>query len=132
MPNISLLSEGWDTVLNQYKTNKNKIKLSIKWKVFSFLALFTAIILLILWLTETVFLSDIYRSIKMQELKNSAYEIAQTISSGDLSKTVEDLARKNEYCIIVQDNRGMILAESEATHNCVTQYFIQRPSKITS
>ena len=98
---------------------KNKIKFSIKWKVFSFLALFTAIILLILWLTETVFLSDIYRSIKMQELQNSAAEISQTISSDDLSKTVKELARKNEYCIIVQDNNGMILAESEAMHNCV-------------
>jgi len=103
--------------LKQYK--KTKHKFSIKWKVFSFLVIFTAIILLILWLSQTIFLSDIYKAIKMQSLKNSANEIAEVIHSENLEKTVKDLATKNEFCIIVQDNEGKILADSEFMHNCV-------------
>lgn len=100
------------------KQNK-KIRFSIRWKVFSFLALFTAIILLILWLTQTVFLEDIYKMIKMRDLKSSADTISYAIDNGTLEDTVKNLSAKNEFCIIVQDSFGKVIASDESLHNCV-------------
>ncbi len=92
---------------------------SIKWKVFGFLALFTTIILIILWLLQTVFLSDIYRVIKLNELEKSGQEIAALLDSDKLTQKAKSLSRKNELCILVQDSKGVSLVSEEALHNCV-------------
>lgn len=95
------------------------MKPSIKWKVFAFLAVFTAIILMILWLTQTVFLSDIYKRIKLNELEKSADEISSAVGTDRLESVVKKLASQNEFCIIVQNDAGRILASTESMHNCV-------------
>lgn len=87
--------------------------------MFGFLALFTAIILVILWLMQTVFLPDIYRNIKMNDLENSASTIIELLESPSLDEKANELARVNELCIIVQDKHGKILFTTEALHNCV-------------
>lgn len=94
-------------------------KASIKWKIFGFLVLFTAIILVLLWLMQTVFLSDIYKAIKMNDLEKSADEIVSLLDSTDIQKKADVLSRKNELCILVQTPNGVVIASSEAMHNCV-------------
>ena len=101
------------------RQTKPKRPLSIKWKVFGFLAFFTAIILVILWITQTVLLDDIYRAIKMNELNKSASEITEYLYSTSLDKKAEELARKNELCILVQDSKSKVIVSTEALHNCV-------------
>lgn len=96
-----------------------KKPLSIKWKVFGFLSFFTVIILVMLWLTQTVFLDDIYKAIKMKDINSSAEEITSIIASESLPSKTEELARKNEICILVQDSQGRTLSSTEAIHNCV-------------
>ena len=93
--------------------------LSIKWKVFAFLTLFTAIILTILWATQTVFLESIYKTVKMNDLNKSAEEITAYLQSDKLSQKATELASKNELCILVQDSKGKVLVSTEALHNCV-------------
>lgn len=100
------------------KTNRFK-GISIRWKVFGFLALFTAVILIALWLTQTVFLDDIYRAIKMNDLNKSALEISQNLNSDGVSAKSDMLARENELCILVQDSKGRQILAAEALHNCV-------------
>lgn len=98
---------------------KRKRTLKLKWKVFGFLALFTAIILIILWLTQTVFLEDIYKAVKMNDLNTSTNEIINNLDSPELINKAEKLSRENELCILVQDSKGVRLATAEALHNCV-------------
>ena len=92
---------------------------SIKWKVFGFLVSFTAIILILLWLIQTVFLSDIYRAIKLNELEKSAQEIAESLDSTKLEGKAEYLSNRNELCILVQDSKGVSIISEEKMHNCV-------------
>ena len=94
-------------------------KLSIKWKIFGFLALFTAIILILLWLIQTVFLSDIYKAIKLNDLEKSADEVVSLLDSSELQENANQISRKYELCILVQDSQGIVLASAEAMHNCV-------------
>lgn len=80
---------------------------------------FTAIILTLLWLMQTVFLSDIYKAIKMNDLQKSADEIVSLLDSPDIQEKANTLSRKNELCIFAQTPNGVVIVSSEAMHNCV-------------
>nr|MBQ4319833.1 hypothetical protein [Clostridia bacterium] len=76
-------------------------KIGIKWKVFGWFALFTAIILTILWLCQIVFLDDIYKMIKMSEIRITAAELTRNINSPDFKTEAEETAKNNDICLIV-------------------------------
>ena len=111
-------------------TQKNKIKrrkaFSIRSRVFGFLALFTAIILVVLWLFQTVFLDDIYKAVKMHDLQKCAFDITDMLNTAALEVKTETIARENELCIIVQDPQGKIIISTEALHNCVIHHISYR------
>ena len=87
--------------------------------MFGFLVLFTAIILILLWLVQTVFLSDIYKAIKMNDLQKSADEIAAALNSPSLNQKANEISRKNDLCILVEDDKGRTVVSAGAMHNCV-------------
>ena len=97
---------------------KNK-PLSIKWKVFGFFALFTLLILALLWVIQTVFLSDIYKAVKMNELEKSAFEIEACLDSKKLDEKVQEISKNNDLCILVEDSKGAPIASAGTMHNCV-------------
>ena len=45
------------------KKGDNTMKLSIKWKIFIYMLGFTAVLLGLLWLFQTVYLDEIYKNI---------------------------------------------------------------------
>ncbi len=96
--------------------------ISIKWKVFAFLSLFTVIILITLWLIQTIFLSDIYKAIKLKELYKSADDVIKNIDSDSFEQKVTALAQKNELCILVLDSKGTSLVSAEALNACVIHH----------
>jgi sensor histidine kinase YesM len=106
-------------------TYKSK-KISIKWKVFTYLALFTAIILAILWTVQTVFLADIYKAIKMRSIYKTAEEIEKVITTDKLEEKVSSLAYDNMFCIHIIDNKGKVIASAESLPNCVVHHISYR------
>lgn len=107
-----------DIALKQ-ASDKNKRTVSMKVKVFGFLVIFTAIILIILWLTQTVFLSDIYKTIKMSDLYKSADEITNNISNGKTQAVADRLSQKNELCILVEDGTGKTIVSAKGLNSCI-------------
>ena len=66
---------------------KNRIgNISIKWKIFSFMAIFVAFVIGLLWIMQVVFLDDFYKYIKINEIKSSASEIKSGMKALELSK----------------------------------------------
>ena len=86
------------------------------------MALFTVIILALLWTVQTVFLSDIYKAFKMNELYKSADEITQSIDTESFEQTVKDIAQKNELCVLVLDSKGTSIASAESLNMCVIHH----------
>jgi len=78
-------------------------KMHIKYKLFFYLIIFTAVILVLLWLFQTVFLDSFYRAIKTQSVKTSAQEIADNINLPDLQSYINALAQKNDITVRVLD-----------------------------
>ena len=99
---------------------------SLKWKIVRALFFFTAIIILILWLFQVVFLERIYESIKYQQLESSASAIEKSTSEADLEKRVEKYAEKYEICITVYNNtKRLVLCTSDTMKQCVLHRYLQ-------
>ena len=85
--------------------------------IFAFL-LFGAIVLAVLWLFQTVWLDDIYRSLKLRDLEKCATELCEAASdfSGDSYTELNDaagaIASKSGICISVYEINDIGAAKS--------------------
>lgn len=88
---------------NSYKINNRK-KTSIKWIVFRYLFIFIAILLILLWLFQIVFLEEIYTGIKIGSIKSYAKIIEKNIDSDELQTLINRISHENEVSIRIIDN----------------------------
>lgn len=88
------------------QNKKNKPSLRLRQKLLIYFLGFSALILAVLWLTQTVFLDDIYQTIKTATIEKSANYIAQHIDDGNMSVTLDDMHKKNDMDIEIYDTRS--------------------------
>lgn len=93
---------------------KNKSS-SLKIKVFGYFAAFTGIMLVLLWLLQTVFLQQIYQSIKISSVKECAESAAGNIDENYIS----GLCDRYDVCIRIVDNCLMDCVNSHENQNCI-------------
>ena len=74
-------------------------ELSLKWKIFRFLIGFCALLLLILWIFQTLLLNDMYKSIRRHEINNAIELVSKNIESPNLSQLLKELEQKNEILV---------------------------------
>lgn len=84
-------------------------KISIKWKIFAYLFIFIAIMIIFLWFFQTVFLGKFYKSIKSRNIKSCAESIAKNIDNTDLDSFMLTLSRQNDISIKIADKDGNVL-----------------------
>ncbi len=104
----------------------NRLKrpsIGIKWKLFAYLAVFAAVILIILWLCQVVFLSDIYRFIKTAEIRSVAAQLSASINDPEkLEVTANTVSQKNDVCVLIlrmtSHNRAVRIASYDVQKNC--------------
>lgn len=80
--------------------------LTLKWKIFAYLLGFCAILLLILWLFQTVLLDSFYRAVKVMEIKSSADVIAKNIDNENLSELIDTVSQNGAVSIDIIDDNG--------------------------
>lgn len=90
-------------------------KISLKWKVFGYFLVFTAVMLVILWLSQTVFLAQFYEGIKMRSLRACATSVNTTSTQTD----VERLAEQYDVCIRIIDTDLNDVASAQQIPNCI-------------
>jgi len=95
--------------------------ISIKWRIFGCFAVFTAIILILLWVFQVVFLDDFYKSIKIREIKSSAQNLVQNINSEDLDTTIQTIAQNTQISVLISTETGSRLYEESALPNSLIQ-----------
>ncbi|EMS72083.1 sensor histidine kinase [Ruminiclostridium cellobioparum] len=89
-------------------------KMSIKYKLFFYLALFAAVMLVMLWFFQIVFLDDFYRQIKINNIKSSAETIEKNIDNEELNVLLDSLSRQNQTYIRVMLEDGTNVFSSDA------------------
>ncbi len=92
-------------------------KLSIKWKIFSYLLAFTAILLIVLWLLQICYLDTFYKMIKTGEAEGvteTAISILQSKTDTEaVSDEIDKLASEHNMAIMVTDLEGNICYDAE-------------------
>ena len=83
-------------------------KISIKWKIFFYLAGFTVILLVVLWLFQICYLDTFYKMIKKSEAEAVQEEMVSLLQeeATDLSEQIDRLAAENNLSILVADTDG--------------------------
>jgi len=81
---------------------------SIKWKVLAYLSAFVAVMLLLLWLFQIVFLDSFYKAIKIQRIKEAGESIGKNIDNEEIQALIEGIARQNELHIRIADEEGIL------------------------
>lgn len=103
--------------------NKKHPVCGIKWKLFGYLAAFIAVVVLILWLCQVVFLEDIYRTVKTAEIKSAAVGLSRSVNDSEgLAASAETISEKNDVCILVLEmldgETAKKLVSCDAVKNC--------------
>jgi len=81
-------------------------KLRLKWKIFAFLLGFCSLLLVILWLFQTVFLNDMYKYIRKQELNQVISTVEREINNPELQTILFKIQAEND--IIVAPTRDFV------------------------
>lgn len=74
-------------------------KLRLKWKIFAFLLGFCSLLLVILWLFQTVFLNDMYKFIRKQELNQAIATVEKEIDNPELQRILYNLQVENDIMV---------------------------------
>ena len=71
----------------------------LMWKIFMFLLGFCALLLMVLWLFQTVFLSKMYEGIRKGEIKKAIILVEENIDSPDLNQILRELSEDQEIIV---------------------------------
>lgn len=88
-------------------------KISLKWKVFQYLLSFAAILLILLWLFQTVYLDAFYIAIKKSELEQALNVLEENLNDEDLESTINTISEDYEVYILIGSEEGDKLYSSE-------------------
>ena len=86
-----------------------KRSLSIKWKIFAYLVGFCALLMLILYLFQTVFLESFYRRIKLSQVQGEAVSITALAQQEDWDALYEKVMRRGDIYVQIWPNDQAML-----------------------
>lgn len=75
-------------------------KLPLQWKVFVYLMGFCVILLVILWLFQSVFLEQMYQAVRKRELSQAVDLVEQNLENPDLSRVLQELDEQQEILVM--------------------------------
>ena len=79
-----------------------------------YFVLFTAMIFIVLWLLQTVFLQSFYDAMVISNTKKAAAQIASQSGSSDIQEKIDELTRDNSLLVFITSEDGTILYSSDA------------------
>lgn len=105
--------------------NAQRRKVGIRWRLFGALALFTAVILLVLWLFQVRLLGTFYEREKFSELRESAALLETLLGQESIKAEIADYAKERAVCVrvftVAQSEIGLV-ADAEVSPSCVIHH----------
>ena len=90
-----------------------KKRRSFRQKLWLWFVLFSAVIFVILWLLQTVFLQNFYNGMAIQNAKTAANEILSHSSDTNFYNVIDEVAVSNSLLVFVIDPQGNILYSAD-------------------
>lgn len=101
------------------KKLQNKLNhLSIKWKIFMYMAVFCIMMLTLLWLFQVVFLNSFYTMIKTNMVESVSNGVVDHINHADLQTYIDQIAQKKEVCIVISSGEEQLYRSKKGDPKC--------------
>ncbi|MEF9953240.1 MAG: two-component sensor histidine kinase, partial [Clostridium sp.] len=81
-------------------------RVSVKWKIFYYILGFVGVLLILLWLMQTVFLDSFYKDIKTRSIKSYGERVSQYIKEEDYSEKLSKINSENYINIRIVNDKG--------------------------
>ena len=85
----------------------------LQFKLWQYFVLFTAVILIALWLFQIVFLQSFYEGMKQNEIVKTGNEIIKNMDNDDFQDVMDKISFDNSLRILVFDGQGNVLSVSD-------------------
>ena len=97
-------------------------RLGIRSRVFVYFLLFTAALLVLLWVFQIALLSDFYSMQKTGILTSTMDTLSGNIDNADLQLLADRISETNDVCVLIVNEHGEKLISAEATRDCVIHH----------
>ena len=107
------------------KDTATRGRVGIRWRLFVCLALFTAVILVTLWLFQVRLLSYFYEKEKFDEITEAADGLQEHLLREDLENLAREHAKEQGICVCifrVEGQDAIRIANADAAPNCVIHH----------
>ena len=84
-------------------TEKTKRYFSIRFHIFSVIAVLTAVLLAVLWFFHALFLNAAYKVAKESDINRAANLIADNIDSDDVTSLISQVTAEYDLCVLITD-----------------------------
>lgn len=88
-------------------------------RIFLYFLVFTALLLVLLWLLQVVFLDEFYHWQKKDMLRGYSESIVRNIDNANLESLVERIAEQNNVCVLITDPGMQELYSAERFNGCI-------------
>ena len=86
---------------------------SFRIKLWLYFILFTAIVFIVLWLLQTVFIQSFYNYMLIDNTKTAADKIAESCTDESFGDTIDELSLSNSILVYITDLNGEIIYSSD-------------------
>ena len=87
--------------------------MTAKWKIFFYILIFAAAMIVLLWLFQIVFLDEFYKAIKKNEIENTAQTISQNIDHEDIQSLIDRIGERFDIHAEIAEMDGTVLYSTE-------------------
>ena len=94
--------------------------IGIRWKFFAYMMLFLFILLALLWCFQVAFFEEIYKNVKIAEIKRAAVELSMNTELDDasLGNLAERIASSCDVCVMIYDQHGYVRVSKHYVPDC--------------
>ncbi len=107
------------------KMRKKRARIGVRWRIFACLAIFAAILLVVLWVFQVRLLSFFYEREKFSEIQSIAENLEKKLTSKDLDDRVEEYAMEKAVCICVfriDGENAERVADADIASDCIIHH----------
>ncbi len=111
--------------MSRERVKKRRVHVGVRWKMFGCLALFAALLLIVLWVFQVRLLSFFYEREKFSEIQGIADTLERNLTGKDLDERAEDYAMEKAVCVCVfriENGSAERVANADIAPDCVIHH----------
>ena len=104
---------------------KSKRKYPLRLYLAAGFLIFSALLMIVLWLFQTVFLETFYKSVKTGQVRDCAGSVADNIDSSDLSDLITDIEEQNNMTVAIFNTGSSIFTTVYSTKGPFSRFQLE-------